>query len=330
MILITGATGFLGSELARQLSARDSKIKCLKRSHSAIPATLIQQTNIEWHEADITDIFTLEEALEGVSQVYHCAAMVSFDPADKKKLLQTNVEGTANLVNLCTERNIRLLHVSSIAAIGEAKPGELINENHHLELFSQQNAYALSKYQSEMEVWRGTAEGLNAVIVNPSIIIGKNAGREGSGRIFETIRKGISFYTSGSCGLVDVEDVAHCMIRLMESNITDERFIINAENWTYKSLFNTVARLFHLKEPAILAKSWMMEIAWRAAGIISMISGQKPGIDKVSARAASVDQRFDHTKITQALDIDFKPVMTTLQEIVERLEVIDDKSPAGR
>ncbi|RYE28689.1 MAG: NAD-dependent epimerase/dehydratase family protein, partial [Sphingobacteriaceae bacterium] len=239
MILVTGATGFLGSEVCRQLIlAGKNSIRCTKRTASKIPEILIpHQHKITWVEADLLEIDALKEALQGVTQVYHCAALVSFDPSLKKKLIQNNVEGTANLVNLCVEKGIRLLHVSSIAAVGEGKPGELINENHHLEETPKENAYAISKYESEMEVWRGIAEGLDAVIVNPSLIIGKNAGKQGTGQIFETVRKGLKFYTSGSCGLVDVEDVAKTMILLMESQISNERFIINAENWSYKTLF---------------------------------------------------------------------------------------------
>ena len=239
MILVTGATGFLGSEVCRQLIlGGKNSIRCTKRASSKIPEMLLPfQHKIVWVEADLLEINALKEALPGVTQVYHCAALVSFDPSLKKKLIQNNVEGTANLVNLCTENGIRLLHVSSIAAIGEGKAGELINENHHLEETPKDNAYAISKYESEMEVWRGMAEGLDAVIVNPSLIIGKNAGKEGTGQIFETVRNGLKFYTSGSCGLVDVEDVAKTMILLMESKIRSERFILNAENWLYQKPF---------------------------------------------------------------------------------------------
>jgi dihydroflavonol-4-reductase len=145
-------------------------------------------------------------------------------------MIRTNVTGTGYLVDLCTEKGIRMVHTSSVAAVGEAKPGELITENHHLDPTLEQDGYAISKLESEMEVWRGIAEGLDAVIVNPSIIIGPSAGIEGSGQIFETVRKGLKFYTKGTMGFVDVQDVAKCMIALMESNISGKRYIINAEN----------------------------------------------------------------------------------------------------
>lgn len=322
MVLITGATGFLGSELCRQLIlAGKNSIRCTKRTSSVIPEMLLPyQYKIVWVEADLLEIDALNEALQDVTEVYHCAALVSFDPSQKKELIKTNVEGTANLVNLCVEKGIRVLHVSSIAAVGEGKPGELINENHHLEETPKDNAYAMSKYESEMEIWRGIAEGLDAVIVNPSLIIGKNAGKNGTGQIFETVRKGLKFYTSGSCGLVDVEDVAKVMIGLMESKIRSERFIINAENWPYKKLFTEIANNFNLKPPQTEAKSWMLEIAWRASAIGTVFTSKKMGVDKISAQAASRVQDYDNGKIKAATGIKFKPVKQLVQEICNTLK----------
>ncbi|HEY0245455.1 MAG TPA: NAD-dependent epimerase/dehydratase family protein, partial [Mucilaginibacter sp.] len=167
MILITGATGFLGSELARQLAQTGVPVRCTKRSTSVIPEILKPYNQlIEWVEADLMDVFALADALQGITQVYNCAAWVSLKQADKKPMIRANVMGTANLVNLCLQQQVKLVHVSSIAAIGLAKPGELINEDHHLEDTTENDGYALSKLESEMEVWRGIAEGLDAVIVN--------------------------------------------------------------------------------------------------------------------------------------------------------------------
>lgn len=321
MILVTGATGFLGSEVCRQLIlAGKNSIRCTKRASSKIPEILIpDQEKIVWVEADLLEIDALKEALQGITEVYHCAALVSFDPSLKKKLIQNNVEGTANLVNLCVENGIRLLHVSSIAAIGEGKQGELINENHHLEETPKDNAYAISKYESEMEVWRGMAEGLDAVIVNPSLIIGKSAGKEGTGQIFETVRKGLKFYTSGSCGLVDAEDVAKAMILLMESQIRNERFILNTENWSYQKLFTEIAKNFNVKPPQTEAKSWMLELAWRASALGTVFTGKKIGVDKISAQAASRVQDYDNRKIINAIGFEFKPLQQSIKEICEAM-----------
>ncbi|MDN3580241.1 NAD-dependent epimerase/dehydratase family protein [Mucilaginibacter flavus] len=320
MILVTGATGFLGAELAKLLVTGGNNIRCTKRVTSAIPALLTPfKDKIEWVDADLLDVFALEDALDGVTQVYHCAAWVSLKAADKEPMINTNVTGTANLVNLCVERGIRMVHVSSIAAIGLAKPGELTTENHHLEESAENDGYAISKLESEMEVWRGIAEGLDAVIVNPSLIIGASAGKQGSGVFFETIRKGLKFYTTGSIGFVDVEDVAKCMTGLMNSDITAERYVISAENYNYKDITTEVANGFGIKPPAILAKPWIMELAWRGAAFIGAITGKAPAIDKTSAQTASLNRDFDNSKIKDAIGIEFKPISKTILEIVEVL-----------
>jgi dihydroflavonol-4-reductase len=319
MILITGATGFLGSELAKQLVNKGEPIRCTKRPTSVIPLLLVPYTQIEWVDADLLDIFALEHALEGVNQVYHCAAWVSLKQADKKPMIRTNVTGTANLVNLCLDRGIKLVHVSSIAAIGQAKPGELITENHHLEITTENDGYAISKLESEMEVWRGIAEGLDAVIINPSLIIGPNADTLGSGQLFETVRKGLKFYTDGTAGFVHVEDVAKCMIALMESDITEQRYIISAENWSYKDITTQIAKGFNIKPPATLAKPWMMALAWRGAALAGLITGKPPAIDKIAAKSSTQMRDFDNSKIKAAVGIEFKPISKSIAEICERL-----------
>jgi dihydroflavonol-4-reductase len=320
MILVTGATGFVGSILALQLVQQHISIRCIKRSTSVIPQILQPYSNlIDWREADILDSTTLEDAFDGVEQVYHCAAWVSFKEADKEPMIHTNVKGTANVVDVCLEFGARLLHVSSIAAIGQARPGQLITEKNYLEETSANHNYAISKLESEMEVWRGVAEGLDAVIVNPSVIIGPTAGTDGSGKIFEIVRQGLKFYTRGSCGLVDVQDVARCMILLMNSPITAERYIINAENWTFKSLMDTIAQCFNLKPASTEAKPWMLELAWRGAAMVAVLTGKDPALDKIAARAATVEQNYDNSKIKNELGFEFRPVEETIKEVCKAL-----------
>jgi nucleoside-diphosphate-sugar epimerase len=277
------------------------------------------QNQIEWVDADMIDIFALEDALGGITQVYHCAAWVSLKQADKQPMIRNNVTGTANLVNLCTQYGIRLVHVSSIAAIGTALPGELITENNHLEETTENDGYAISKLESEMEVWRGIAEGLNAVIVNPSLIVGASAGTNGSGQLFETVRKGLKFYTAGTSGFVDVDDVAKCMILLMNSNIQAERYIISAENISFKDATADIANGFGIKPPAILAKPWMMELAWRGAALAAVITGKSPAIDKISAQTASQTRNYDNSKIKAVIGIEFKKISETIKEVCAAL-----------
>ena len=319
MVLVTGATGFLGSEVARQLAGQSIAVRCTKRSTSVIPALLKPYGQVEWVDADLLDIFALEDALDGVTQVYNCAAWVSLKAKDKEGMISANVTGTANLVNLCIKNNIKLVHVSSIAAIGQAKPGELITEKHHLDQATETDGYAISKLESEMEVWRGIAEGLDAVIVNPSIIIGANAGIGGSGALFGMVRKGLNFYTTGSIGVVDVEDVAKSMIRLMNSDIYAERFIVSAENWPIKQFVTEIAGCIGVKPPHNEAKPWVMELAWRGAALLSAVTGKDPLIDKISAQSASMVKEFDNSKLKNAIGFQFKPVSQSIKEVCAAL-----------
>jgi dihydroflavonol-4-reductase len=303
-----------------QLVNQGESIRCIRGSASVIPEVLKAfASQIEWVEADLMNIFALENALAGAAQVYHCAARVSLRQADKNNMIRQNVTGTANLVNLCMDYDCRLVHVSSVAAIGIAKPGDLITENHHLDQALETDGYALSKLESEMEVWRGIAEGLDAVIVNPAIIIGAGAGTNGSGELFDIVRRGLKFYTLGSCGFVDVEDVAKCMIALMNSDIMAERFIISAENCTFKQITAEIAEGFGIKPPSIYASPWMMGLAWRGAKIWATLTGTKPALDKVSAQSASMMRDYDNSKIKNAIGIKFKPVGESVKEICKKL-----------
>ena len=316
MILVTGATGFLGSELVRQLLLQGKPVRAIKRLTSTIPTMLASSKSVEWRDADLLDEYALEEAMEGITEVYHCAAMVSFRKEDKKAMLRVNVEGTANLVNLCLRNNIRkLVHASSVAAVGNSKDGQLISETDPWQFSRSENNYAISKYESEMEVFRGIAEGLSAVIVNPSIIIGRNAGSSGSGQLFNAVKSGLKFYPAGTCGLVDVEDVAAIMIRLMDSDIETERFILNSENISYRELLGSIAKAYGVLPPKYPLRSWMLKSGFLASAIGRFFTGRDLGITKEISRSASKVSRYSNEKITKALNTRFKPVSESIMEI---------------
>lgn len=315
MILVTGATGFLGTELVLQLSRKGLKIRALKREHSKVPDVLQGIGLIDWVVADINDLATLEDTFEGISQVYHCAALVSFAPKDKEDLLRINIEGTANVVNICAAFNVRLLHVSSVATLGVAKNDQQITEEDLWEYDKTAHTYAISKYGAEMEVWRGIAEGLEAVIVNPSVIIGSGTGTEGSGAIFKLVREGLSYYTAGATGIVDVSDVAESMISLMNSSITAERFTISAENYTYQQFFTEIAKGFKIPAPAREAKPWMLSIAWRAAKVAGWFTGKTPGLTRETAKSSLNKSYYSNTKIKTTIGIEFKPLAQSIQEV---------------
>lgn len=317
MILVTGGTGFLGSTLIKKLIDKGVTIIANKRENSKIPDLLQGSALITWVNADITDYFALSDIFQNITEVYHCAAQISYqkDPAQMNNI---NIEGTKNIVNLCIEHNARLIHVSSIAALGTNKLGKAVNEKDKWEADKKISKYSLSKYKGELEVWRGTIEGLKAVIVNPSLIMGASAGKNGSGVVFDLVNKGLPIYTPGSIGIVDVEDVAEVMIILMQrQDIFSQRFILNSENISNKALLYRIAELLHKKAPSIEAKPFILSIAWRMAKLASIFTRKNPTLTKESARAAASKLSFKNEKIQKVIGFSFKPIDQTLQEIAE-------------
>ncbi|TWF44760.1 nucleoside-diphosphate-sugar epimerase [Chitinophaga polysaccharea] len=316
MILVTGGTGFLGSYLIRALVAEGKPVRALYRQQ---PSPRLQDLSgkIEWVQGDILDVCSLEDAMADVSQVYHCAAVVSFQAGDKGRLMKINVEGTANVVNMALDAGVKkLLYVSSVAAIGRAKERVAVNEDCEWEDSKNNSRYSVSKFQGEMEIWRGIAEGLDAVIVNPSIILGAGFWNDGSGALLKNAWKEFPYYTGGVNGFVDVEDVVEAMIRLMDSNISGERFILSADNWSYQQLFTTMASALGKKPPHIAARPWMAEVVWRIEKIKGMLTGKHPLVTKETARTAQMKVYYENKKVLDALPgFQFRPLEDTIQHI---------------
>lgn len=316
MILVTGGTGFLGSYLLRALVKAGKPVRALYRRQ--IPELLSDvQHQVEWVQGDVLDVGALEDAMQGVEQVYHCAAVVSFHPDKRVHMLKVNVEGTANVVNLALEAGVKkVVHVSSVAALGRAREQAAINENSPWEESTNNSYYAISKHLSEMEIWRGIAEGLNAVIVNPSIILGSGFWHDGSGMLLKNAWKEFPYYTEGINGFVDVKDVVLAMTQLMDSNISSQRFVLSAENWPYRRLFTTMAEALGKKPPHIAAKPWMAEMVWRLAKIKGWLTGKRPLITRETARTAQLKVFYDAARIQEVLpSFRFRPLEDTVKEI---------------
>jgi nucleoside-diphosphate-sugar epimerase len=316
MIFITGATGLLGSHLIKKLLQQNKKIKALYRSE--IPFT---HSNIEWIKGDLFDTVLLEEVLYDVDEVYHCAGKVSFNPKEKKQLFKTNVEGTANIVNACLITGVKkLLHVSSVSAIGKLRRNVIITEEMQWSEDTSNSVYGESKYLAEMEVWRGIAEGLNAVMVNPTIILGAADWNSSSTELFKTVYKEFPYYSEGVTGFVDVDDVVNAMIALMESDVCAERFIISAENISYKELFDMIAECFHKKSPYKKVTPFMASVVWRAAATKSFFTGKAPFITKETARTALTKRYFDNSKLLKALpSFSYTPLKQSVEKICTEL-----------
>jgi dihydroflavonol-4-reductase len=316
-ILVTGATGFVGAYVTRDLINAGYTVKAIRRSNklpSFISNNIFDQ--VEWINGDILDIISLEEAMTNTDAVIHCAAKVSFRQKDRDELFKTNIEGTANIINIAIEKKIqRLIHVSSIAAIGRIPGGGMASEQTKWVENKLQTAYSLSKYKAELEVWRGIGEGLHAVIVNPSLILGYGDWNASSSSIFKNIYNGFPWYTNGTNGFVDVEDVSKAILQLLPAEIHAERFILNGDNWNYRKLFNTIADAFGKKRPWREAKPWMGAIAWRVAKLREVLTGHHTMLSKETAKVATATTMFDNNKILKALpNFWFTPLEETIEK----------------
>ncbi len=318
MILVTGASGLVGLHLIKFLSTKHKEIRALYRSKipDFLPGTLPEA--IEWVQCDILDIQKLEDCFANITHVYHCAAIVSYDARMRDSMMEINIEGTANVVNLCIEKNIeKLVYVSSISAIGKENADTLISEK---TIWSTTECtptqYAISKQKAEMEVWRGIAEGLCAVIVNPSVILGEGDVNKSSTNLFQIVHDEFPYYTLGGTGWVDVKDVVSAMVLLMESNIEQERFILSAGNYTYKEIFDKMAIAMHKKGPSKFASRWMTEIVWRIAYLKSIVTGKTATITKETARNAHEINTFDQGKLLKILpNFKYENIDLTIQRV---------------
>ena len=309
-ILVTGAAGLVGSELVKQLLEKGYKVTAICHSTSLN----ITHPNLTAQQCDILDTVGLEEIMQGITHVYHCAAIVSFEPKDKYRLLKINVEGTANVVNACLDAGVqKLVHVSSVAALGRIRNGEVVNEQMNWSEETSNSVYGKSKYLGELEVWRGIGEGLQALIVNPSIILGGNNWDNGSAALFKTAYDEFKWYTEGISGFVDVSDVARAMILLMNSKISGQRFILSAENLSYKEIFSSIAKCFGKKPPPKKVSPFMAEIVWRLEAIKAGFTGKKHLLTKETARTAQATVYFDNSKILNELPgFNFTPVAISI------------------
>jgi nucleoside-diphosphate-sugar epimerase len=328
MILVTGGTGLLGAHVLFRLLQEETPVRALHRTAASLamvkdifghytdnPAALIER--IHWVQGDILDIPALERALEGVTEVYHVAAAVSFDPKDREWMDKVNVEGTANVVNLCLDQaRVRLCHVSSVAAIGRTEKQDTISEATEWKPSSRNSNYGVSKHKAEMEVWRGIAEGLEAVIVNPCIILGPGNWNQSSAALFTKVWNGLPYYTQGVNAMVDARDVAEVMVQLMKKRISGERYIVAADNFPLRQIFDGIADGLGKKRATLKASPALMAVAWRLEKLRCLVMRTKPFITRETANSAIHVSRYDNSKLLKALpEFRYRPIETTITEV---------------
>jgi dihydroflavonol-4-reductase len=328
MIFVTGGTGLIGSHLLFQLAKKGNQIRALRRRTSNVHIlnkvfgyysdnTDKLLSHISWYEADILNKESLRKAFEGIEHVYHCAALISFIPREDKYVLGSNVQSTRNIIELCLESGVsKLCHLSSVAAIGRRIDDDyaFMNEETPWEDSKNLSAYTRSKYLSEQEVWKAIEKGMNAVIVNPTIVFGPGDWKRSSSRMFYKIWKGLRFYSGGSNSFVDVRDVCSAMIKLMESNITGERFIVTSENLSFREIFNLIADNLNKKKPSVKITRLMGEIAWRMNKLFSLVTGTPPLLTRETVRAGVSRVFFSNEKIRKRLNFDFITIEQSVKD----------------
>lgn len=329
MILVTGGTGLVGAHLLYHLLIENNSVKAIHRKKSDLNAVKnvfsyysddfeVIFNKIEWVEADITDVYSLEKAFENVTEVYHSAALVSFNPKDYKAMRKINIEGTSNIVNLCIDKKIKkLCFVSSIATIEKSLKNDSIDEECEWNTELNNYGYAITKHGAEMEVWRASQEGVDVVVVNPGVILGAGFWKNGSGELFSKAYKGLKFYTEGITGFVSVKDVVIVMIQLMKSKKKNERYILVSENCSFKDVFFQIADNFNKKPPSIKVTKLMSSIGWRLEKIKSLLTGKPPLLTKQTSKSIHNKHYYSSEKIKKALNFKFDPISKTIKSICE-------------
>lgn len=325
MILVTGGSGLVGAHILLSLIKQSSiPIRAIYRNSESLKKVKIifsyynrevDFNKIEWVQADILDIFSLDDAFKGITSIIHSAGLVSFDSKDKERLKKVNIEGTANVVNAAIPAGVKkIVFISSVAALGENKRKEAITESDNWEKTETTSTYSISKHYAENEIWRASAEGIQIAILNPSTIIGPGDWSEGSPALFRRIKEGLKYYTSGSNGFVAIDDVAALAIKLLDSKINNERFIANGDNLSFRELFSAIAKSIHVKEPYKNAKKWQGKMVLFVDQIRSLISNKKAVLTKDSLEAAYSNKQFNNSKSITRLDHHYKSVHEAIKE----------------
>ena len=331
MILISGATGFLGSHLLKTLCLQNAEpIKAMYRSKekksytiqflkTLLPESHLNRIeNISWVKADILDIYQLESAFAGVEQVYHCAAWVGNAQKNYNLMRQINIEGTANMVNLAISFNIKkFCHVSSVAALGKYPDKVLIDEQAPRDSDRYCSRYSITKYGAEMETWRASQEGLDVVIVNPAVILGAGFFDSGSGLIFDKVLNNFKFYPPKQTGFVYVDDVTQAMTKLMSSTIKNQRYILVAENISFKGLMDNIAEVFNRKKPNFKAGKPLLYLLWLFQKIIGIFKPLKTQVTLNTIKQIHSKRVFDNQKSIHDLEFKYTPIDKAINLIFE-------------
>lgn len=319
-ILVTGGTGVLGAHIVRQLIREGyTNIEIFTRTNKKSNLDFDNDTSVKFTSGDITELYPLSDSIKEAEYVIHAAAIVSFDPRDFKKMHAVNVEGTSNVMNLAATLDVKkVIHVSSIAALGRDEKRGLISELSTWINSKYNSYYGITKYLSEQEVWRSYNEGQSMAIVNPSLILGDGDWNQSSLQIFKKAYNGLPYYPTGGTGIVDVKDVSRFIVRLMESQLEGERYILSAANISYKDFFQKMAKSMKRKAPSKPAPKWMLSVLWRVEKIRCLITGQSPIVTRESVKSTAHHSNYDNSKSMTLNEFQYRDVDETISEYSEK------------
>lgn len=310
-ILITGITGLFGSQLAREFSALGT-IHGLRREESKLDK--LSGLNIHWHTGELSNMESLLESLKSIDLVIHSAGMVSFSSKDKEKLYEVNAVGTGNLVNAMLAANVtKLIHVSSVAAIGRSPELSVIDENFKWTESPWNTEYGVSKYWAELEAWRGEQEGLDLIVINPSVLLGKVDYGKSSSAIYAYALGGNKFFPKGDLNYIDIRDAAKITRLLFEMQVWGERYILSKESLSYREFFGQIASVFGKKSPSVELPDWLAKVASSAVSLLRFLKLSSSPLNKQTAMLAQQKIRFDNSKVQQLLKFPFHTLRETLE-----------------
>lgn len=325
MILVTGATGLIGRYFVDLLLKKGFTVRAMIRNESDKQKFQIHP-ELSFIVADLLDYFSLQMAVNGVEYVINAAGVVSFDFSAKKSLYLTNVEGTANLVNVLLEKkNLnRLIHISSIAAVGRDLTNKIVDEDTKWTNSDLNSEYAISKYQGELEVWRGVEEGLNAVVFNPSIVLGQGDWTKGSLALFE-IAKTKSVYPDSSFNYVDVRDIGKVLLEALKNDVClGERYILNAGEVPFSDFYKKVrSRTDVAKEATKVPLKSLRVLSW-IGSFLDRFFGVQIGMNKYLYN--NLKNRFEYRtdKVFSLLSMEFHTLDETIDYCLS--ENVDNNS----
>lgn len=311
-VLLTGATGMLGRAFLEN-STGDLEVLAMCRSAES-KSKIEFDTNVEWFEGDLFNIEFLEEVVSQVDVVIHSAGLVSYQPSDKYELYRVNVEGTRNLVNACIDKKVKLVHISSVAALGRNRDDDIVDEEKKWSESSLNTNYAISKYHAELEVWRGSEEGLEVVVLSPSVILGKGIHLdESSASVFKQVLYHSKFYTAGNMNYVDVRDVCDVIKAVIRSSFKNERLIVSADSISVKTFMEHAAKLFNVEKPSMKVGRVGLKVMSIVQRVLRMFGGRKPSITSESIKIAQLNVHYSNDKLKSKTGFQFRKLDETLK-----------------